>query len=923
MRLCILISVICVLTAFGSVRPGDPCRTGQPEPGFDAKEVVRQVRARTDLSGSHSGGPDHAPVGQLNRLSERPPVNGEQSLPGGEFLLDTNNTLLPAPGSQSRPAIAFDGANFLVAWEDKRSGSYTDICGARVTPQGTLLDPSGFVISQAPYDQQHPAIAFDGASFLVVWQDFRRGYAFDIYGTRVSPQGTVLDPAGLMISNDPNEQLYPALAFDGANFLVVWQDNRNHVDAPDIYGARVTREGEVLDSAGLAINTAPHPKNAPAVGFDNANFLVVWCDIRDSSNMHICGTRLTPAGAVLDTGGFVVSLSPGKQLAPCLSFDGTDYLVAWEDILGMASFAIYGTRVTPGGAVLDPSGIVISSTGYQFAPALTFDGQNFLVVWQNVNGSLPPVCSIHGVRVTPDGAVLDPSVVVIAHERAGVFVAIPADGFDGANFLVVWQDDRNVLGEPDIHGARVTPDGTVLDTSGFVISVSAMGQYTPAVAFDGTNFLAVWEDDRSGNNDIYGARVTPGGQVLDPDGIAICTAGDGQYTPAVAFDGTHYLVAWEDQRGGTSRHIYGARVTPAGAVLDPDGIAISPAAGQQGSPAMGFAGGNYLVVWEDNRTGADWDIYCTRVTPGGTVRDPDGIAISQAASDQWFPALGFDGANFLVVWQDFRGYGGYSDIYGARVTPAGAVLDPQGLAISQARNSQANPAVGFDGAKFLAVWEDYRRGTYSDIYGARVTPEGTVLDTGGIVITQATKYQYAPVLAFDGSSFLVVWEDYRSSNNPDIFGAWVAPDGTVSSEGGVVRQGGNQTDLALVSGAGSQLFLVYQGWAGRVGNKTYNTDRIWGDMNPNTGLGLEEGQPPATRGYRPMATVVRGVLFLPEVSSGKLQAASLLDIAGRKVLDLHSGANDVRALAPGVYFVTGERGGAGNEGPTLKVVVQR
>jgi hypothetical protein len=31
--------------------------------------------------------------------------------------------------------------------------------------------------------------------------------------------------------------------------------------------------------------------------------------------------------------------------------------------------------------------------------------------------------------------------------------------------------------------------------------------------------------------------------------------------------------------------------------------------------------------------------------------------------------------------------------------------------------------------------------------------------------------------------------------------------------------------------------------------------------------------------------------------------AELLDVSGRKVLDLHPGANDVRALAPGVYFV--------------------
>jgi hypothetical protein len=45
------------------------------------------------------------------------------------------------------------------------------------------------------------------------------------------------------------------------------------------------------------------------------------------------------------------------------------------------------------------------------------------------------------------------------------------------------------------------------------------------------------------------------------------------------------------------------------------------------------------------------------------------------------------------------------------------------------------------------------------------------------------------------------------------------------------------------------------------------------------------------------------VLFLPEASSPKHQTASLLDISGRKAMDLRPGANDVRALAPGVYFV--------------------
>jgi hypothetical protein len=54
------------------------------------------------------------------------------------------------------------------------------------------------------------------------------------------------------------------------------------------------------------------------------------------------------------------------------------------------------------------------------------------------------------------------------------------------------------------------------------------------------------------------------------------------------------------------------------------------------------------------------------------------------------------------------------------------------------------------------------------------------------------------------------------------------------------------------------------------------------------------------------------------------QPSVLLDAAGRRVTNLHAGANDVRALAPGVYFVrdgggSREQGGAG----IRKVVVTR
>ena len=56
--------------------------------------------------------------------------------------------------------------------------------------------------------------------------------------------------------------------------------------------------------------------------------------------------------------------------------------------------------------------------------------------------------------------------------------------------------------------------------------------------------------------------------------------------------------------------------------------------------------------------------------------------------------------------------------------------------------------------------------------------------------------------------------------------------------------------------------------------------------------------------HEQLPTMIRGVLlFEPANSDRRIATGELLDVAGRRVMDLRPGANDVRALAPGVYFV--------------------
>ncbi len=807
-----------------------------------------------------------------------------------EFLIDASFAYEPCPGEQELPAVAFDGTNHLVVWRNF-DGSQYDILGVRVSSGGEVMDSAFIAIAADSGHQQAPAVAYDGTNWLVVWQDAPAGN--QIRGARVGPDGTILDPDGFPILVGGGRQ-QPAVAFDGANYMVVWAEMRG--GNRDVLGARVTPGGAVLDSAGFVISGAANHQQAPSVAFGASGYLVAWEDFRSGSGFDLYAARVTTAAQVLDTAGIVMSAAANTQSGSAVAFDGTNYLVAWDDIRNGYNPDVFATRVSQDGTVLDPDGIAVSRTPYgdQWGVAVAFDGTNFLAVWSDYY-----LREIYGARVSSAGAVLDTLGFAVSHgyDNSDLY---PAIGFDGADYFVAWQYKYNT--HYDIHAARVTPGTTVLDPTGIVITRGAPVAYyefNPAVASNGTDYLVVWDDSRRNEADIFGARVSQGGSVLDPTGIAISFAEENQDYPSVAFGSSNYLVVWEDERDGGSEDIYAARVSPNGMLLDPAGIAISMADGVQEDAQAAFDGTNFLVVWQDYRN-THSDIYGARVSPGGLVLDTAGIPVAGLQSAEEDASVTFGGTNYLVVWEDYRDAD--ADIYAARVSPAGSVLDPTGFAVATAGEDQCFPVVAFDGTNYLVVWHDARGASDNDIYCARVTTAGSVLDPDGIAVcTSAENQEYASV-AFDGTDYLIAWEDYR--NDPDtcdVYGARVSTAGAVLARFPVSVHANWQCDPALARGAGSQVLTVFTGWVDEHQGSNYDAERTWGTFDM---AGVAEHPTSAVTGSLPVATVVRGILRLPGAPTSVPRSfACLLDASGRKVFDLEPGPNDVSRLAPGVYFV--------------------
>jgi|GEM_PF-997549 len=564
--------------------------------------------------------------------------------------------------------LAFAQGVFLLTWADN-----PDTLGLRFDANLNLLDTTPFVVAD---DTAVSALTTNGSQFYVVYQKLQWDFSTVIMGVRISTDGTLLDNPGVNISMDhqPSPDSITSVTWDG----IYWQVSWGYNNAVSI--ARVNSDGQVLDLGGISIIG---PESGFSAGDGTGGIHLVWTsftyDQSDIVTAHISSNQISSPNRTLSTGA-------PMQVYSDFAVGSNGYMVVYRSDTDNAHrihvhpLDINGNTLTPEPVELE-SGDTIYGPG---EPSISWNGSLYLVTWGNNNG-------IVAQRVQQDGTLIDANPFVVINAGIG-----PTDvAAVGDTFLVV---GRKYGAYPQYlypAAARVRGnDGVVLDTPPLYVGES----YARSVAVTafGDRWLTVWfstytHDDTVGSTagnfvnadgtldtsfSIYGpysmggnginevstisngntalvlqsVEVTSGvetdmiGRLINADGtlqpsVNLTPWVGNQYRPHAAWDGSQYVVAYNDQKNRYPQTIdpldargdlFGMRITESGAVLDPQGFAFSFLPIAETHPNVIASDGVSLFAGSIMRNEAPYSAYRVGYTRLGVGGNQWPVAVAQS-----------------------------------------------------------------------------------------------------------------------------------------------------------------------------------------------------------------------------------------------------------------------------------------------------
>lgn len=707
-----------------------------------------------------------------------------------------------AVGTQSSFDVASDGHGYLFVWSNLEGGAWA----VPVDSDGTVNDRCRVRLQNL---ESFVSVIWTGQWYFVIGND---GLG-NIRGIRVNSGGELLDHTARILAPQAFTSA-PGLASNGSHILLLYRKGENS------FASLHRSDGELIRSEALP---ADRTSSSFVTASDGTGFVVFWPEAG-----ALRAARIDSQGLIAT----VVSVSGVQLVAGQMSIatDGRRCLIAWVD--GVYSHrSIRAALVDVLDLIAEKTMMVADGLGFVSETDVIWDGVNFQVLWDaSANPSGPTGFDVYLRRVSSSGDFLESAPVPVM--RTANTQWFPRAASDGHTLLAVWSDDRASLpGRNDVYGILLDSGGSPVSADtppgGFPIARSATEQDAPAAVSDRTGFVLVWEEvlDDLDQSVLLGARFRGDGSAVFQQPISISDVGY-QFSPAVAFDGTAYLVTWSHATAWNGPWtLLGRRFDSSGRNLDNEPFPIA-----QGvcafRPNIGFDGTNYLVVWSDCS-----GIHGRGISSNGEILD----SVSFSLTDLPYagsPRIAWSGSSFLVTWYqgDSCAWGpprescsSLRDVYSARVSSAGSLLDSLPLPVSTGENDQIQPSVAFDGRDFLIVYSESHWSFGSTIMAKRVSTSGSLLDgpssAPGISISSAGRsVKSSPVVSVNGPRLLVAWQDYRGRNDsgypqPDVYASQLRNPIDLSGsaqEFPIASSSSHERDPAAAALIGARTAVIYE-----------------------------------------------------------------------------------------------------------------
>lgn len=327
------------------------------------------------------------------------------------------------------------------------------------------------------------AIAGDANGAAVAWTDASDGYRLSVMKVGTNVKTDILPEEGL-----EGAPLLPSLAKRGDTYLLAWVD-----PAPGMF-FNLTESKSRLAYARLDANA--HLLDSPLPGTYFRYFFSLLADVKAvpaADGFHIFKSDVGTEETIIGASGAAVSRD-----VPVMAMNASSAAIGSQATVFANRYLVSMLLISPP----PPSDFYVASRVNGSAPATTFHQQMIPFI----NG---------------DSAI----------------------AWNGSEFLVAWRAGVVLAMRLDANG---TPIGQPFELAGVNIPYDVANRARIEVAWDGNEWVVVWDEFSAGRGDIFGRMIGADGSLLTPKLFVAATAEDDERMPALTgLGGGRSLVAYQ------------------------------------------------------------------------------------------------------------------------------------------------------------------------------------------------------------------------------------------------------------------------------------------------------------------------------------------------------------------------------------------